>query len=59
MMETIWRGWENFIARSSEPLNFRFIIQPTVAIMIAFIAGLKDAKKGNPPYLWATLTNPR
>ncbi len=58
MMEAILRGWENFIARSSEPLNFRFIIQPTVAIIIAFIAGLKDAKKGNPPYLWATFTNP-
>ncbi len=58
MMDAILRGWENFIARSSETLNFRFILQPTVAIIIAFIAGLKDAKKGNPPYLWATFTNP-
>jgi hypothetical protein len=58
MMEAIVRGWENFMARSSDPLNFRFIIQPAVAITLAFLAGLKDAKKSNPPYLWAMFTNP-
>jgi hypothetical protein len=58
MMEAILRGWENFIARSNDPLNLRLIIQPTVAIIIAFIAGFKDAKTGNPPYLWATFTDP-
>lgn len=55
--DTIMRGWENFISRPSGPLSLRFFIQPAVAIIIAFIAGLKDARRGNPPYLWAIFTN--
>lgn len=58
IIEEIMRGWENFIARLSGPLNLRFFIQPAVGIIIAFIAGLKDAREGNPPYLWAMFTNP-
>ena len=55
--EAVVRGWENFTARPQGPLNFRFIIQPTLASIIAIRAGLKDAKAGRPAYLWAALTS--
>lgn len=57
MMEELMRGWENFINRPSGPLHLRFLIQPAVGIIIAIIAGVKDARTGNPPYLWAMFTN--
>lgn len=56
-MEDLMRGWEHFIDRPSGPFYLRFLIQPIVGIIIAFIAGLKDAKAGNPPYLWSIFTN--
>ena len=39
-------------------LNLRFILQPTIATIIAARAGIKDAREGRPAYLWAALTNP-
>jgi hypothetical protein len=56
--EMIIRGWENFLARPEGSLNFRFIIQPTIATIIAVRAGLRDAREGRPAYLWAAFTNP-
>ena len=54
----IARGWGNFVARPSGPLNFRFYIQPAIGVFMALRAGLKDAREGRPPYLWKTFTNP-
>jgi hypothetical protein len=39
-------------------MNFRLMIQPTVATFIAIRAGLKDAREGRPAFLWAALWNP-
>jgi hypothetical protein len=58
MDEILRRVWENLIGRSAGPLNFRLIIQPTVAFIIAIWAGLKDAREGRPAFLWAALSNP-
>jgi len=58
MDEIFKRLWENLIGRSAGPLNFRLLIQPTVAILIAIRAGLKDAREGRPAFLWAALSNP-
>ena len=55
--DMVARGWENFVARPEGPLNLRFIIQPTLASIIALRAGLKDAKAGRPAYLWAVFTD--
>ncbi len=55
--ETIARGWENFIARSTGPMNLRLFIQPIMATILAFRAGLKDARAGLTPYLWTVFTN--
>jgi hypothetical protein len=58
MDEILKRVWENLIGRSTGPINFRLIIQPTVATIIAIRAGVKDAREGQPPFLWAALSNP-
>jgi len=55
--DMIARGWENFLARPDGPVNLRFVIQPTMASIIAIRAGLKDAKLGRPAYLWTALTD--
>ena len=49
---------ENLIARLDGPLHFRFIMQPTVASILAIIGGVKDAKAGKPAYFWAVLVSP-
>lgn len=57
--DAIGRGWENFLARPSGPLNIRFLIQPTVAAVMAVRAGIEDARLARPAFLWTLLTDPR
>lgn len=60
-MAVIWdmvvRGWENFLARPSGSMNFRFIVQPTMAGLLALRAGIHDAREGRRGYLWPMLTD--
>jgi hypothetical protein len=56
--EALRRGWENLIGRSDGPMNFRLILQPAVAILFAIRAGLRDARNGQMPFLWAIFSNP-
>ena len=58
MDELITRYIGDLTARVSGPMWFRFILQPTMAIIFALRAGLKDARTGQPAYFWAVLTNP-
>jgi hypothetical protein len=44
---------EDLFARLSGAGRLRFIFQPTVAILLGSRDGLKDARMGRPPYLWA------
>ena len=53
--DAIERGWENFIARPSGPMNFRFIMQPLMAGILAIRSGIKDAKEKQPPFLWSAI----
>ena len=57
IIEMILRGWEDFLARLDGPLHFRFFLQPTMAIILAVRAGLKDAREGRPAFLWAKPSN--
>ncbi len=58
-MEDIWlRFVENFGDRIAGPMKFRLVLQPVMASIFAIIAGIKDAKAGNPPYFWALVTQP-
>jgi hypothetical protein len=52
------RAWENLMARPSGPLAFRFIIQPTMAAILAIRDGVKDAQSSRSPYFWTVLMNP-
>jgi hypothetical protein len=58
MNDIFARIWANLNARLAGPMNFRFIIQPTVAMILAIRAGLRDAHQNRPAFLWAVLWNP-
>lgn len=47
------RFFQDVLARLSGPGKLRFILQPTVAIMLGVRSGIKDALAGIPPFLWA------
>lgn len=51
------RIMENVTARVTGPMKFRLVLQPGMAIFLAVREGLKDAREGRPPYLWACLTD--
>jgi hypothetical protein len=55
--DMIAQGWENFTERGSGPMSLRFILQPTLASLLAIRAGWKDARSGRPVFLWALVTN--
>ena len=57
LWDMVSRGWENFLARPTGPLNLRFYFQPTVAGLLALRAGIQDARLGQQGYLWAMLTD--
>jgi hypothetical protein len=38
-------------------MSFRLIFQPAVAIFLAIRAGMRDARHGRPPFLWAVSSN--
>jgi hypothetical protein len=58
MNEIFSRVWENLGGRLTGPMNLRLIIQPTVAMILAIRAGLRDAHQNRPAFLWAVLWNP-
>jgi hypothetical protein len=47
------RFFQDIFARLSGPGRLRFIIQPTVAIVLGLRSGIKDAQADLPPFLWA------
>jgi len=53
------RMWANLIARPSKSMSFRFILQPSVAAILAIRAGLRDARTGRSPFLWTILREPQ
>ncbi len=58
MGEALRRGWEDLIGRPGGPMTFRLMMQPAMAALLAIRAGLRDAREGQPPFLWAFYTNP-
>ena len=58
MGEAFRRGWEDLIGRSDGLMTFRLIMQPAMAALFAIRAGLRDAREGQPPFLWAFYAQP-
>lgn len=52
------RGWENIIARPSQSLALRFILQPVMATILAIRDGIRDGRSGRSPYFWTVLSDP-
>ena len=46
---------EELPQRFTGPGRLRFILQPVTAILLGIRGGLRDAKTGNPPYLFGLL----
>jgi hypothetical protein len=51
--EALVRAITNLVGRLDGPMHFRFIVQPTVAILLGVRAGIRDARLGQPPFLGA------
>ena len=49
---------DGIAARLTGPMNFRFILQPLVAILLGIRDGRADAKNGTPPFLFLLFTEP-
>jgi hypothetical protein len=53
-----WEFLADLPARLEGPGRFRFIFQPTAAIILGIRGGLADARAGRPPYLMGLLLDP-
>ena len=53
MSDFLARIAENLANRVDGPLHFRLVLQPLIALTLAIVDGLKDARTGRPPYLWS------
>jgi hypothetical protein len=53
--ETLHRVWANLLARPGGPVTFRFVLQPAMAAIAALRDGIKDARLGRRPYIWALI----
>ncbi len=54
---TIQRVWRQLIERPDGPMAFRFILQPLMAAIAAFLHGRRDARAGRSPYFSTVLHN--
>jgi len=55
LLDFLHRFWADMIGRSEGPMTFRLYLQPIMAIVMATIDGLKDARTGRQPYFWQLL----
>jgi hypothetical protein len=53
--ESLGRLWTDILDRPGGPMTFRFILQPTMALIAALRDGIKDARLGRRPYVWALI----
>ena len=53
--ESLGRLWSDILDRPGGPMTFRFILQPAMAIIAALRDGVKDARLGRRPYVWALI----
>ena len=56
ILEIMNRGVEQLLGRAIGPLQFRLIVMPTVVTLLAIRAGLRDAREGQPAFLWGIIS---
>jgi hypothetical protein len=56
--DILTRIWHDLISRPSGPMAFRFMLQPTMAIIAAALDGMKDARTGRSPFFWTLVNSP-
>jgi len=52
ILELFNRVVNNFIERTEGPMSLRFVLQPTMSLIFAVKAAIKDAKNNTVPFLW-------
>jgi hypothetical protein len=57
--EDFGRLWRDILARPDGPMTFRFVLQPAMAAIAALRDGIKDARLGRRPYVWALMRGVR
>lgn len=50
--EILQRFWTDLIGRVGGPMNFRFFLQPGMALIFAVRDGIRDGRTGRTPYFW-------
>jgi hypothetical protein len=58
MDDLLARFVSDLVGRLHGPFSFRFLMQPTMALIYAAHDGLADARVGRPPYFWTIFTQP-
>jgi hypothetical protein len=58
MENILTRIFKDLMDRLSGPMQFRFVIQPLMAIIFAIRDGRKDAREGRVPYFWSLFSDP-
>jgi hypothetical protein len=54
--EIALRVWHDLFSRTDGPMSFRFIMQPTVATLLALRDGVRDGQTAGPTFLVALIT---
>lgn len=50
--------WEGLINRTTGPLKFRFVLQPSMSVVLAIRSGLQDWRERKPPFFWEFVEDP-
>ena len=56
-ISTIQRLWRQLLERPDGPMAFRFILQPLMAAIAAFLHSRRDARTSRTSYFWALVSN--
>jgi len=58
LLQMLFHRVDDLLGRFSGPLNFRLFVMPTVVILLAIRADLRDAREGRPALLGAFFKDP-
>jgi hypothetical protein len=58
-IEVHQRFWNDIFARAGGPMTFRFLLQPSMALLAAIPDGLRDARAGRSGFFWNGSEDPK